>query len=410
MWRLATAVAAISMAGATANGDAGESVFRERDLVVWLGAAFIEQDQASGHVETLLTMQHPGIDLRFRNLGWSGDTVYAHARSYFDGRSFTEKWTENPPEEGFERLRAQLTDLKPSLVVCCYGAVAAFDGEAGLPVFRKGYARLLDMVRDSTGARVTLVSPPPFENLGPPLPDHGETNRVLGLCRDIARELAKDRGLGWADLFAALGEGHKASGDGPLTNNGLHFHEAGYARAAPVLAELLGCPPAPVTVDADVALGEIAFGEASAREIELRPDSIRFELTATALPGSPMGGVARRLRVRSLHPGNYRVMIDGADLMTVTAEHLARGVEVATGPEFDQAERLRQVVVEKNRLYFHRWRPQNETYLFGFRKHEQGQNAAEIPQFDPLVREREAFIAGLNRPRTHRWVVEPAPR
>ncbi|WP_075088186.1 hypothetical protein [Verrucomicrobium spinosum] len=30
-------------------------------------------------------------------------------------------------------------------------------------------------------------------------------------------------------------------------------------------------------------------------------------------------------------------------------------------------------------------RPANETYLYGFRKHEQGQNAAEIERFDPLV-------------------------
>jgi hypothetical protein len=43
-------------------------------------------------------------------------------------------------------------------------------------------------------------------------------------------------------------------------------------------------------------------------------------------------------------------------------------------------------------LYFHRWRPQNETYLFGFRKHEQGKNGIEIPQFDPLVEAKEKAI------------------
>lgn len=48
-------------------------------------------------------------------------------------------------------------------------------------------------------------------------------------------------------------------------------------------------------------------------------------------------------------------------------------------------EALRQTVIRKDQLFFDRWRPQNETYLFGFRKHEQGQNAREIPEFDPLV-------------------------
>jgi lysophospholipase L1-like esterase len=55
-------------------------------------------------------------------------------------------------------------------------------------------------------------------------------------------------------------------------------------------------------------------------------------------------------------------------------------------------EKARQLIREKNELYFHRWRPQNETYLFGFRKHEQGKNGIEIPQFDPLVQAKEKAI------------------
>ena len=37
------------------------------------------------------------------------------------------------------------------------------------------------------------------------------------------------------------------------------------------------------------------------------------------------------------------------------------------------------------------------TYLFGFRKHEQGNNAVEIPQFDPLVVELETQIQALKQ-------------
>ena len=56
---------------------------------------------------------------------------------------------------------------------------------------------------------------------------------------------------------------------------------------------------------------------------------------------------------------------------------------------------VRQVIQEKNELYFHRWRPQNETYLFGFRKHEQGKNGKEIAEFDPLVAAKEVEISKL---------------
>ena len=48
-------------------------------------------------------------------------------------------------------------------------------------------------------------------------------------------------------------------------------------------------------------------------------------------------------------------------------------------------EPLRQEIVRKNQLFFDRWRPENQTYLFGFRQYEQGQNAHEIPEFDPLI-------------------------
>ncbi|MEZ6092454.1 MAG: GDSL-type esterase/lipase family protein [Pirellulaceae bacterium] len=53
---------------------------------------------------------------------------------------------------------------------------------------------------------------------------------------------------------------------------------------------------------------------------------------------------------------------------------------------------LRDKVTEKNQLFFHRYRPQNETYLFLFRKHEQGNNASDIPQFDPLIDAVDAEI------------------
>ena len=51
--------------------------------------------------------------------------------------------------------------------------------------------------------------------------------------------------------------------------------------------------------------------------------------------------------------------------------------------------------MKKNELYFHRYRPQNETYLFLFRKHEQGNNAVEVPQFEALVAEQEKRIRQL---------------
>ena len=58
---------------------------------------------------------------------------------------------------------------------------------------------------------------------------------------------------------------------------------------------------------------------------------------------------------------------------------------------------LRRVILRKNEWWFHRSRPANMAYVFGFRKHEQGQNASEIPEFDKLIKEDEKRISVLVR-------------
>lgn len=66
----------------------------------------------------------------------------------------------------------------------------------------------------------------------------------------------------------------------------------------------------------------------------------------------------------------------------------------------EQSEELRQLIIEKDRLYFHSYRPQNDTYLRGFREHEQGNNAGELVEFLPLIRGLEEKIRKLRKPRS----------
>ena len=77
----------------------------------------------------------------------------------------------------------------------------------------------------------------------------------------------------------------------------------------------------------------------------------------------------------------------------LTAPLLAEALGFSrVGISGENLESLRQAVIAKNELFFHRWRPENETYLFGFRKHEQGKNAKEVAEFDPLVTKAEEEI------------------
>lgn len=81
------------------------------------------------------------------------------------------------------------------------------------------------------------------------------------------------------------------------------------------------------------------------------------------------------------------------------ADYLAQQLSVPQSASWpnERLERLRKLVLRKNEWWFHRSRPSNMAYVFGFRKHEQGQNAAEIPQFDQLIEEEEARIRAVLR-------------
>ncbi|MEM9701858.1 MAG: hypothetical protein AAF907_05385 [Planctomycetota bacterium] len=76
---------------------------------------------------------------------------------------------------------------------------------------------------------------------------------------------------------------------------------------------------------------------------------------------------------------------------TISETALGQGVFAS---QTDSPE-LRDLIREKNDLFLQRHRPQNETYLRGFRKHEQGNNAVEIEQFEPLVAAKDKEIQAL---------------
>jgi putative heme-binding domain-containing protein len=79
----------------------------------------------------------------------------------------------------------------------------------------------------------------------------------------------------------------------------------------------------------------------------------------------------------------------------------AREIEQQLGwpaGKWDQGEAaaaLRRAILRKNEWFFHRSRPANMAYIFGFRKAEQGRNAGEIEAFDKLVAEEEQRIAQM---------------
>jgi lysophospholipase L1-like esterase len=369
------------------------------DRVVLLGGTLIEREPEYGYWETLLTIRYPERNITYRNLGWSGDTVFCDARAQFD-----------PPAVGFRNLQEQLKTLKPTVILVGYGSNESFDGEAGLPRFRQGLAILLNKL-DQTKARIVLLSPPHHEDLGRPLPHPADRNRGLRLYGDALRQETEKRHFPFIDLFDLLEGGPKKNPLSSLTDNGIHFNSYGYWRAGFVIERVLGpsCPPWFLDIKFDGKTKEIKGAKLS--EIQVSP--LRFQITDSMLPAppppvawasqNPSSGKERVLKIGMLPPGRYGLHVDGKPVAGGTAAEWGAGVRLSRGPEFHQVEKLRAIIVEKNRLYFHRWRPQNETYLYGFRKKEQGKNAKEIPEFDALIGKMEAEIANLRKPVPHRY-------
>lgn len=76
-----------------------------------------------------------------------------------------------------------------------------------------------------------------------------------------------------------------------------------------------------------------------------------------------------------------------ADALVGRSDDHSLRIESALG-----SEPLAELILRKEELFFHRHRPQNETYLRLFRKHEQGNNLAELSRFDPLIEALESRI------------------
>lgn len=141
------------------------------------------------------------------------------------------------------------------------------------------------------------------------------------------------------------------------------------------------------------AIGEYSAGR-GARRVSLTPAGP----AASDPVGNPMSNgiipdVSGYRKLATQIASNLGVMSGGNKPSEASSAN--DGIILSPGQSVSAYAALNGAILKKNELFFHRWRPANWTYIFGFRKNEQGQNAVEIPKFDPLIAEWEARIARL---------------
>lgn len=390
----------------------GRFLLRDGDHVLLVGGTFIERAQQYGHLECALN-RDPRVSVTFRNLGWSADTVYAESRGIFD-----------TPEKGYERLIEHVRAEEPTVILLCYGQNEAMSSEdpAG---FVTG---LRNLYRDlaTTGAEIVFLSPHPFMVTPKPLPNAARWNQRLQKFSAAAAELAGELDAPFVNLFprflADMAASHNSFGNrvhlpldfennperfpelrGMWTENGMHWNDNGYCAIAALIANRLtgNTVQAPTLTVAPDRKKVIPVG-CEVRNIRWNADDrtlVTFEFRTPFVASFPPTVVlpdrTKGLGV-TFGPDRLTGLSEEAAIALVADERGSRiQFEASVNAPYD---RLRQLTARKNELYFYRWRPQNITYLYGFRKHEQGNNANEIAMFDPLVDELEKSIHAAKQP------------
>ena len=367
-----------------------------RNRVVLLGNTLISRMDKHGYLEAALVSRWPHHDVTFRNLGWPGDDVFGTARSEFGSARNTQSW--QPPSGrrgfGYETLMKQIHDAQPTTLIVGYGSQAAFaETPAAFEQFEAGYTSLLEAL-ESTGATLILLSPPRHEQLGQISPDPTQRNKRLARASAFIGKIARQRRHAFVDLYGKL------TAPDPkvhVTDNGIHLNQLGYRRMAKVILEELGMVGGDgLAVSLPKEGQRLKTSGALLSDFVKTPRGFRFDLQADRLPDLVLN-TSTSIGVE----GPHLLKIDGR----IYREH-GSNPAITAGPDVAQAEQLRQLIVEKNRLHRYRLRPLNKTYIFLFRRHEMGHLANEMQEFDRLVEAKEELIARARVPRPHRYEIE----
>jgi hypothetical protein len=188
--------------------------FRSNDVVAFVGGSDVAAAQHTGHLEALLSIQYRSLNLRFRNFGWEGDTVFSQPRDF-----------------AFPPLEKHLERAGVTVIVFQFGRAEALEGRASSE-FGVAYSNFLARFTNQT-SRFLLVNPPSFERASGLVPDLTMRNSLLA---DYARAIRR-MGFPVVDLSRVSG----------ITEDGLQITPRGHGLLAAEFARQLGfkAPPQP---------------------------------------------------------------------------------------------------------------------------------------------------------------------
>lgn len=227
---LAVAWIACPCAAADEAAPHGRLGFRADDVVAFVGGETVVRQGESGHLESLLAAANPGKKLRFRNLGWEGDTVF-----------------EQPRDLNFPGIAEHLKRVRATVVVAEFGRAESLGGPQKLDAFVAAYEKLCDVLA-ADGRCIVLMTPAPFERpASPTLPNLSTHNDSLRAYASAVAALAGRRRIACIEVSQDFGGKRFTEPDG------LHLTPEGNALAARAAARHLGLDESVLEATADGA-------------------------------------------------------------------------------------------------------------------------------------------------------------
>jgi putative heme-binding domain-containing protein len=195
----------------------------DHDVIALTGGSNVERTRFNGLLQTHLIASKPGGNVKVRNFGWEGDTVFEQWRDA-GAASSTNSWRQQ------REWRQQLRDAGATVVLAQFGQMESLAGPAKLPHFIAAYEKLIAEFAEE-GRRVALVAPVAFE--GKLAARNGSLDAYTQAVRDLSARLK----LNFIEI-------DKSGADrGSLTDNGYQLNDAGHRLVARRIAEGLGVAP-----------------------------------------------------------------------------------------------------------------------------------------------------------------------
>ncbi|RUL84884.1 SGNH/GDSL hydrolase family protein [Tautonia sociabilis] len=352
---------------------AADALPRDGERVLFIGDSITQAGHYVVYVEAYLLTRFPDRTITVINHGLSSETA---AGTSEPDHPFPRPWIH-------DRFERDVTAWHPDRVVACYGMNDGIYHPFSPDRFARyqaGINRLIERARLEAGARIDLMTPPPYDpyrrQVGDPNAKHYgyrfpavDYDDVLSRFGDWLRSLADDRLL-VADPHGEISEHLRLRREDrvsvSLSPDGVHPDPAGHWLIAQALLTAWGAPAevaeARVIVDPDS--GTVRAEEGTLDDLSLRDGSLEMTWTSPLpLPLDPswdpefirVAQIADRLNryrltVSGLPPGTYTLLASETvdptpkPVATCSAEELSAGLDLTSLPDFPTVAASRDVL------------------------------------------------------------------